>query len=278
MGTSSIRGKGITVKTTNVNTTAITTTVTTTAAATTNTNTTIDITITTTTNTTTNTASTNITITIKARKQKARQKAVRANANSRRLKHKVTSSDANNDTNSNVVPDVKLGLGQVNNTNTKGNVKTNNDSDDSGWDDSDDNSDSSGFDDDDDDTDNKINSQPRNNVTTTTKTTTSIPSKNESLEKEVETLILSWARGKDIGHLIQTLSLVYSGELPDLGPSWLPSSSPPTDPSEIRKGYLKVIRYCHPDKLPHSVSMKQKIEATKLFSLLADAYSYYKHT
>ena len=91
-------------------------------------------------------------------------------------------------------------------------------------------------------------------------------------------MILSWARGKDIAHLIQTLSLVYSGELPDLGPSWLLSSSPPTDPSEIRKGYLKVIRYCHPDKLPHSVSMKQKIEATKLFSLLADAYSYYKHT
>ena len=272
MGTSSIRGKGITVKTTNVNTTTIATTNT---AATTTTNTTIDITITTTTNTATNTASTNITITIKARKQKARQKAVRANANSRRLKHKVTSGDANNDTNSNIVPDVKLGLGLVNNINTKGNVKTNNDSDDSGWDDSDDNSDSSGFDDDDDDTGNKINSQPRNNVTTTT---TAIPSESESLEKEVETLILSWARGKDIGHLIQTLSLVYSGELPDLGPSWLPSSSPPTDPSEIRKGYLKVIRYCHPDKLPHSVSMKQKIEATKLFSLLADAYSYYKHT
>ena len=188
----------------------------------------------------------------------------------------MTNSDTtNNDSNTttSIIPDVKLGLGLANNpsTNTKTTSKSNINSDDSGWDDSDD-SDSSGFNDDDDDDDNDKNGTHTN----INMKTTSIPSESESLELEVEGVILPWARGKGIVQLIQTLTIVYSGELPDLGPLWSSSSLPTNDPTEIRKCYLKVIRYCHPDKLPHHVPIKQRIEATKLFSLLAEAYSHYK--
>ena len=69
----------------------------------------------------------------------------------------------------------------------------------------------------------------------------------------VKKLIISWSilpssRGRSIQELLNTLHTV----LPGLVPVDLNSLSESSSPSDVKKAYMKSIRYIHPDKLPRN--------------------------
>lgn len=91
------------------------------------------------------------------------------------------------------------------------------------------------------------------------------------LEAVVEASVLSWARGRDLAALLSTVHNVYHGPLPMV--SLLTHAA---GPAEVRKTYLRVVRCCHPDKQSAECSPRVRVEAQKVFSALADAYTAYR--
>lgn len=95
-------------------------------------------------------------------------------------------------------------------------------------------------------------------------------------EVEIEKRVIAWARGNtNMALLLQTVGQVFHGPLPDLGQDWNTIQS--RSPADIRKAFLKIVRFCHPDKQGNGVSPVVKIEAEKVFAVLSDAYTNYKN-
>jgi len=100
----------------------------------------------------------------------------------------------------------------------------------------------------------------------------------EKLRMEVAATTLAWARGKDIVSMLASVSLVFSGELNfRLPPAWTWRGSAVQDrtailPGEIRKAYLRIVRYVHPDK-QGNCTLLIKTQANTVFTALSDAYA-----
>jgi hypothetical protein len=61
---------------------------------------------------------------------------------------------------------------------------------------------------------------------------------------DVEQEVLQWAQRNDIVVMLMTVQQVFSGPLPP-PPAW--QHRP--DPDDVRRAYLRIVRYCHPDKV-----------------------------
>ena len=104
-------------------------------------------------------------------------------------------------------------------------------------------------------------------------------SKTASLEAAIENNIMTWARGKHIVNLLNSVRTVYHGYVGDLGNEWIIGyANGSLTPSQIRKAYISTVRYCHPDKQSNDATELIKLQAKKVFSVLSEAYNIYKES
>ena len=103
--------------------------------------------------------------------------------------------------------------------------------------------------------------------------------KSASLEAAIENSIMSWARGKHIVDLLNSVRTVYHGYVGELGNEWIIGyANGSLTPSQIRKAYMSTVRYCHPDKQQNDATELIKLQAKKVFSVLSEAYNMYKES
>ena len=57
----------------------------------------------------------------------------------------------------------------------------------------------------------------------------------------------------------------------------VPSLTPASKLSEVKKEYQRIVRIVHPDKLAAEYSFEQKLHAEAVFVVLADAYETFKN-
>lgn len=88
----------------------------------------------------------------------------------------------------------------------------------------------------------------------------------------IEAQVILWARGRDIATLLKTVHNVYDGVLPEVDVNL---AAVPAQAKEIRNAYLRIVRQCHPDKVPNA-PQRTKLQAAKVFSALSDAYNSFK--
>lgn len=86
------------------------------------------------------------------------------------------------------------------------------------------------------------------------------------------------ARGKDIISMLTTIADVYHGNIHSSKQANAIQLHSNSDYSEVRKAYLSIIRYCHPDKVHPNIPNfpRVKLEAAKVFACLSDAFAIYK--
>jgi hypothetical protein len=95
---------------------------------------------------------------------------------------------------------------------------------------------------------------------------------------QIESQVLQWARGKDIVSMIASLRLIFYGPLDyRLPTAWTWNGTDVAERSsisdaDIRKAYLRAVRFVHPDKQPHAEKIVQ-IQAQAVFTALSDAYA-----
>jgi hypothetical protein len=100
----------------------------------------------------------------------------------------------------------------------------------------------------------------------------------DPLDTEVDKQVRDWcSRQLNLVTMIRSIPEIYKNE--NL-PTEIYQVDYSSSPNEIRKAYLKIARYCHPDKQKRLVnagqSRRDQLIAEKLFSALADAYNAYK--
>lgn len=78
--------------------------------------------------------------------------------------------------------------------------------------------------------------------------------------------VKAWAEGKSIHQLLNELDVVFEGAPT---PNLLTANS---SASEIKRAYLKAIRFCHPDKIGRDATMKRKLLSQAVFGAVNAAY------
>ena len=96
--------------------------------------------------------------------------------------------------------------------------------------------------------------------------------------------------------MIITISSIFADPLPEFSEPWsletyagtINRRSNPMDmeiairevytPAIVRKAYLSVVRYVHPDKIGTGSSVYVKLLSMKVFTALTDAYNIYKNS
>lgn len=89
----------------------------------------------------------------------------------------------------------------------------------------------------------------------------------DTLREEIESRVASWARGKTIGGMLQSLPQVIAWGEHSSGVELDARSSA----AAIKKAYLKAVRVVHPDKVA-TAPLQQRLEAQRVFAVLQDAF------
>ena len=105
----------------------------------------------------------------------------------------------------------------------------------------------------------------------------------EEMRETVKSIINNWKQpnGKNIlslGELLQTLPNILPDVVP-VGAICSPSNplSSSSLPSDVKKAYMKAVRFIHPDKLSASVTNETKILAEAIFVFLSSVYEVYRN-
>ncbi len=91
----------------------------------------------------------------------------------------------------------------------------------------------------------------------------------DDLSKSTEAKVRSWAKEKGVHQMLNDLDDIFEGApTPDLSKQLHVSSTA----SEMKRAYMKAIRFVHPDKIGADATTGKKLLASAVFAVLNEAY------
>ncbi len=115
----------------------------------------------------------------------------------------------------------------------------------------------------------------------------------EEMKQIVDVVINSWAyknsnpnnknmktaaNTNSLPDLLSTLPSVCSLITKDMISSGISESGCTSSSSDIKKQYMKIVRVIHPDKLPSTTTLEQRVLIEAIFIILSESYESWKST